>query len=573
MSLNKLAWAQVRIWLTAFLLALAMPQAAGAVCGDCTIDGGEDCDDCNGIDGDLCTNACTDAQCGDGIVQIGVEQCDDGNVDDEDSCDSACMLTCGNGLLDGLEECDDGNQIDGDDCTNVCLDAVCGDGIVQIGVEECDDGNGIDTDGCDTFCELPCGDGVVDPGEECDDGNLDDEDSCDSECKLTCGNGFLDGVEECDDGNRIDTDECTSACLDAFCGDGIVETGVEECDDGNDVDEDGCDTFCVLTCGDGVIDAGEDCDDGNTVGGDGCPGDCRFPCPNSLCTCLGAAGRFAAVSGKTVISKTGRYRYDGLPEYVETAVSGGICANVGYFVAREVASDIDGDVVLTQSGDLGTPAGIFGGFLLDGFFEPGTYIAGDLVTGGGAISGSDAVVVYGETSSDGTDSRVASCRTAAADVLAASNTLKNLASTKTIDEIVVEDGNTYTLDVGAGVQVVSVNKIKILSGKLDGAVLPSQMRINCAIDTEVVVVNVADQLKMGTDGAITSNCAADKVILNLHGEKAKLALKVGAQVGPVLLAPTRNVKVPILGAMANVYSGKGVTLSGAQVDDVLLCAQ
>ncbi len=567
---------RVRGWLLVVAVGVVVsisPSQARAVCGDCTVDGVEECDDCNGVDGDVCTNACADAACGDDIVQVGVEECDDGNVDDEDSCDTFCLLTCGNGLLDGDEECDDGNQVNSDECTNACLDADCGDGIVQIGVEECDDGNGVDGDSCDSFCELPCGNGVVDAGEECDDGNDDDEDSCDSDCLLTCGNGFLDGNEDCDDGNRIDSDECTNACTDAECGDGILQTGVEECDDGNDVDEDGCDTFCESTCGNGFVDAGEDCDDGNTLDGDVCPSTCHFPCPNSLCTCLGEAGRFAAVAKKWITAKTGRFSEDGFTEYVSTSVAGGLCAPAGNFAARESPTEIDGDVILSRNGANGSAAGVFVGFYLDGDFEPGTYIAGDLVSGGGAIVGPQAVVVDGEMMLDGTDSRLAGCTAAVNGVSTASNTLKALTPTQTLDAIVIENGGTYTLNVGSGVQVIQVNAIKVLSTKIDGEPVPARLAIQCAVDTEVVVVNIANEFKVGVGSAVTSNCLEDKVILNIHGAKAKISLKSGAQVTPVMLTPTKSVNVPILGAVSNVYSGGKVSLAGAQVDDVLRCGE
>ena len=32
----------------------------------------------------------------------------------------ACGQLCGNGVIDGVEECDDGNRVDGDGCSSVC---------------------------------------------------------------------------------------------------------------------------------------------------------------------------------------------------------------------------------------------------------------------------------------------------------------------------------------------------------------------------------------------------------------------------------------------------------------------
>lgn len=166
---------------------------------------------------------------------------------------------CGDGTVDDGEECDDGNTDDGDgcaaDCTTEAVAEACGNGTLDDG-EECDDGNTEDGDGCAADCTTEevtnpvCGDGTVDDGEECDDGNTEDGDGCDAECKVesVCGNGILDSGEECDDGNNDEGDGCDAACFleptDPFCGDGFLDEG-EECDDGNNTPDDGCDADCA----------------------------------------------------------------------------------------------------------------------------------------------------------------------------------------------------------------------------------------------------------------------------------------------------------------------------------------
>ena len=126
--------------------------------------------------------------------------------------------SCGNGELDTGEACDDGNREDGDVCTNACEVARCGDGVLHVGVEACDDGaDNSDTGACTSDCEeARCGDGLVHEGvEECDDNNSDDEDGCISNCQAaTCGDGFLwRNVEVCDDGNTMEHDGCSSSCI------------------------------------------------------------------------------------------------------------------------------------------------------------------------------------------------------------------------------------------------------------------------------------------------------------------------------------------------------------------------
>ncbi len=48
---------------------------------------------------------------------------------------------CGNGVLEGTEECDDGNNVDGDGCSAACVStATCGDDVIE-GSEECEPGS------------------------------------------------------------------------------------------------------------------------------------------------------------------------------------------------------------------------------------------------------------------------------------------------------------------------------------------------------------------------------------------------------------------------------------------------
>ncbi|MCF7812026.1 DUF4215 domain-containing protein [Candidatus Gracilibacteria bacterium] len=78
---------------------------------------------------------------------------------------SSCAedAVCGNGTVDSGEECDDGNVVSGDGCSSVCQVECgsgykkvgtscvwhCGDGVVDPGYgEECDDGNSSLSDGC-----------------------------------------------------------------------------------------------------------------------------------------------------------------------------------------------------------------------------------------------------------------------------------------------------------------------------------------------------------------------------------------------------------------------------------------
>jgi cysteine-rich repeat protein len=249
------------------------------------VEAGEQCDDGNGSNADACLNTCQAASCGDGFVWSGVEQCDDGNPSNSDACLATCEAArCGDGFLwAGVEECDDGNTLPGDGCAADCEleTATCGNGVVEAG-EGCDDGNSDNTDACLNTCQpASCGDGFVWAGvEQCDDANGINTDACLDTCEAArCGDGFVwQGVEQCDDGNPWDTDACPTTCEAAVCGDGFVWAGVEQCDDGNTTSGDGCSGACeleVVTCGNGVVEAGEACDDGNSDNTDACLNTCQ----------------------------------------------------------------------------------------------------------------------------------------------------------------------------------------------------------------------------------------------------------------------------------------------------------
>ena len=120
---------------------------------------------------------------------------------------------CGNGTVESGEQCDDGNQIPGDGCRANCTFEVCGDATLDPN-EQCDDGNQIPGDGCRANCTLEaCADGTLDPGEQCDDGNQIPGDGCRANCTAElCGDGIVDAGEECDDGNNVDGDGCSATC-------------------------------------------------------------------------------------------------------------------------------------------------------------------------------------------------------------------------------------------------------------------------------------------------------------------------------------------------------------------------
>ncbi len=77
------------------------PPTPPQLCGNGTIDSGEQCDPGNPDDTTTCDNDCTNVSCGDGHVNVAAsEQCDDGNTASGDGCTYECKPeTCSNCAL------------------------------------------------------------------------------------------------------------------------------------------------------------------------------------------------------------------------------------------------------------------------------------------------------------------------------------------------------------------------------------------------------------------------------------------------------------------------------------------
>ena len=149
------------------------------------------------------------ALCGNGAVDQG-EECDDGNLEDNDSCLSTCVkATCGDGFIDLAHESCDHNNLNscGEHQTEQCS---CNDLGFAGGILSCDSTCSYDTSGCGptftptptltltptvtetptpmatptgprgtptptstatpspTATQMPCGNGVLEPGETCE---------------------------------------------------------------------------------------------------------------------------------------------------------------------------------------------------------------------------------------------------------------------------------------------------------------------------------------------------------------------------------------------------------------------
>jgi len=223
------------------------------------------------------------ARCGNFIVEPG-EECDDGDIADDEVCDATCKLTCGNGVVDDAfgETCDTGiasgagacptSCDDSQACTTDVLDGSgCKAACVTSPITGAADGDGCCPSGAnantDDDCAAMCGNGILETGEACDTG-------------ITAGGGAC--PTACNDGQACTTDTlanpntCQASCTNtpitmAANNDGCCPTGATSATD-ND---------CLASCGNGVVDAGETCDTGIAMGQGACPATCQ---DNNACT-------------------------------------------------------------------------------------------------------------------------------------------------------------------------------------------------------------------------------------------------------------------------------------------------
>ena len=133
---------------------------------------------------------------------------------------------CGNSSVETGEQCDDGNTTAGDGCSATCQSEPggprCGNGIVEIG-EQCDDGNTSSGDGCNAQCqfERPANDRCVNAiaiaanGTTSYNNSLALTDGSDADL---CDFGFVDGGRVMADIWYCYTATCTGEAVASLCG-------------------------------------------------------------------------------------------------------------------------------------------------------------------------------------------------------------------------------------------------------------------------------------------------------------------------------------------------------------------
>jgi cysteine-rich repeat protein len=247
------------------------------------------------------------------------QQCEDNSSCEGPPGGETCQPpVCGDGVIEGVEECDDANTMDGDGCSSACIVEVTlesepnntfatangpftpdtgliGAAIGMIGDQdffainlpatadlriETFDPSGPNTcaGGVDTVIELLAPDGATsiitrDQGGVNNCSRINSTLAADAAARHLAPGIYFVRVEDYLN-NGIIAGYTLYVTYNALCGDGVVE-GAEECEPGGATP---CQATCdrVQVCGDGFLDAPEACDDSNMTNGDGCSSTCAL---------------------------------------------------------------------------------------------------------------------------------------------------------------------------------------------------------------------------------------------------------------------------------------------------------
>ncbi|MGZ3419032.1 MAG: DUF4215 domain-containing protein [Polyangiales bacterium] len=304
--LRALSLGGLAVGLTAFLIPACSTDSSGtgelpaddATSDETSTEGGDD-----------------NPVCGNKVIE-GVEQCDDGNMVNGDGCDNTCVFSC----KEGSTTCDDGNACNGAESCGA--DHICKMGTALTDGASCGMGKVCKGAVC---VDTTCGDGVTTAPEECDDGNVTNGDGCDS-CKFSCLS--TDTARNCSGG-----DPCagTSTCDDTkhTCSVGTPLADGTACGSGKVCKGGVCGSG---SCGDGVVTAPEQCDLGAGNGaGTGCEVDCKFSCSKTADTCSDGdpCNGVEACKDVTVGGKTGQKCTAGTPAADGTACGTGKTCKAG----------------------------------------------------------------------------------------------------------------------------------------------------------------------------------------------------------------------------------------------------
>ncbi len=175
------SWPQTTFSTLALFIGITLfATSAMAICGDGSIESGEQCDDGNTANGDCCSSTCqfeypaicrasagacdpaescpvASATCPADAKRMGVCRAAAGDCDVAESCNGVSNACPSNSLAPNGTSCNDGDVCTSpDECqSGSCVGnaVICGNTTVEASCgEECDDGNTQDGDGCSADC-------------------------------------------------------------------------------------------------------------------------------------------------------------------------------------------------------------------------------------------------------------------------------------------------------------------------------------------------------------------------------------------------------------------------------------
>lgn len=508
--------------ITTLVAMTFLPLAAGATvgtCGDGTLTEPEECDDGNRLDKDCCSKECT--------IEIDGSPCDDGLFCTRDD---ACLAGVCEGDKDPCSE--------GPECQDTCNEELdnC---IAPEGTSCSDDSNPCTADKCDVegkCSHLPGNEGapcrfaadVCDVKERCDGtsavcpadvvqeagvicraaaGDCDAAESCDGSSVSCPGDSVQPATTSCGDPSDTECDDPDTCDAAGFCQPNNAEEGTG-CDDGaycngSDTCSGGACTHAGAPCPGGECGGCDEQLDSCTSAGASTPcTDDEDPCTRDHCdgagTCahppipLAPVCNWAVIGGSDTRTSSVRTRTD-------SEIDGGVCADTA-LISTTAALIGHADWALLAESGTAARVGAFA-VIADGSFA----------TGGGCVEGLHGSLVY-DTSEEsiccddgdvelpggnpanvinacGTNDLVGLCADAKAQIPGDVAYLDGLPGTQDLGgPLSIGPHDTTTLLVGAGLNVIDAERIKINTGG------------NLVIDAQgnpdaVVVVRVANGIK------------------------------------------------------------------------------
>jgi hypothetical protein len=155
--------------------------------------------------------------------------------------------------------------------------------------------------------------------------------------------------------------------------------------------------------------------------------------------------------------------------------------------------------------------------------------------------------------------------------VAGSATLSALPPTRTLGDVIVNDGSSYDINVGSSiVNVIEIDQLIVKPLKVYGYPYPSTININLD-GSNSVVINVVEKLTVGPGCQILVNGGdIEDVIINVAGPGSSVRIARDAVVAAPILAPQRKIVASANTFCANLFAGK-LIVKGVTISETMFC--